>query len=511
MSSNLAPAESSQQPYAGLSNILQAALQLSSNPDKGRPANFMLPQVQSRLRLAEHFYQTEGDATNVCDVPIELIARRLIVECPDSALREDIEDFILENGLEDTVGELWRTMRVYGQAFPYESWDEGGKDLSAIVNLYPLHVHVGYNWGYALGSEVVGEKSWTRELVETRLPPAMHRPLLRHWNENPPPWGGASEQAMGMPLSGDVLRPVRDKDFNWTRYSMPMLSRGFRDLTSRVVHEDAIRAVTEGYRYQLWVFKLGDAEHPPLPQEISALKSALAGVSGERTGMLVWRDSPMSVEVFVPQGLDTLMGNDYLAYLTKSFFRKMGITSQVVSGEIPGTLGGTGGGRGSTEIDVQIYIERARYQADQITRWVEYIARKWALANLKAKKPLAKMHIRFAPNTLEMSQRIEKVFLPIYMAGALSVRTLQGAAGLTYESELANKKDEKKDGELFSPPASFKQLTVNPEGETKEVAQSKPQGSPKAAEEIGNKMNKGQRKPKTPVKPVVKDENESPK
>jgi hypothetical protein len=318
--------DSSQTPYTGLANVLQAALQLSSDPDKKRPANYMLPQVQTRLRLAEHFYQTDGDAANVCDVPIEIISRDLVVECQDTTLRNDIEDFIAENTLEDTAGELWRTMRVYGQAFPFEAWEANGKNLKMIVNLYPVHVHVGYNWGFWLGPEVVGERTWTDELIESRLPPALHRPLMRHWNENPPPLGGTPDLASGIPLDGDILRPLRDRDFNWTRYSMPMLSRGFRDLTSRIVHEDAIRAVTEGYRYQLWVFMLGDADHPPLTAEIKALQAALAGVSGERTGMLVWRNSPLAVEILVPAGLDKLMGNDYLGYLTKAFFRKMGIT-----------------------------------------------------------------------------------------------------------------------------------------------------------------------------------------
>jgi len=473
-------------PYNGLQNVLKAALQLATDPDKKRPANYMLPQVQTRMRLAEHFYQTEGDATNVCDVPIELISRKLIVHCPDTELREDIEGFLADNGIEEVVSELWRTMRVYGQAFPHEAWDETDKNKVTILNLYPLHVHVGYNWGFALGSEYVGENAWSKELIETRMPPALHRPLLRHWNENPPPYDGA-----GMPLDGTMLRPIRDRDFNWTRYSMPMLSRGFRDLTSRIVHEDAIRAVTEGYKYQLWVFSLGDADHMPLPAQLNALRNNLSGINVNRTGMLVWWNAPLNVNVYAPTGLDTLMGGNYLSYLTKQFFRKMGITAEVVSGEMPGILGGTGGRGGAGDLDVMIYIERARYQADQVTRWVEYLVKKWANRTFRAKKPLAKLRIQFAPNILEMEKRVEKVFMPMYEGGALSLRTLQSAAGLTYESELSNKEEESKKKDLWVPPATFSQTVVGPEGDvTKEVSQTQPKGSPTKLGEQRNRMGK---------------------
>lgn len=502
-SSNLVDPDSlkSDAPMSGLANILTAALHLSDTPEKKRPANYMMPQVRSRMQLAEHFYQTDGDPTNVCDVPVELLARDLVVECPEVALRKDIEEFIADNALGEMVGELWRTMRVYGQAFPFEAWQ--GKELQTVINLKPLYVHVGYNWGYALDSELVGEKSWTEDLIESRLPPAMHRALIRHWNDNPPPEGFGINFGSGMPLNGDVLKPIRDREFNWARYSMPMLSRGFRDLTDRTIYEDSMRALVEGHRYQLWVFKLGDKDHPPMPQEITALNNVLGGISGERTGTLVWRN-PLEAEILVPVGLDKMAGNSYHAELTKSFFRKMGITSQVVSGEIPGTLGIAGGGRGNTSIDVQIYIERARYQADQVTRWVEYLVKKWAEKNSKAVKPLKGLHIRFAPTQLEQESKIAAVMLPMYEAGVLSIHTLHSMAGLNYETETAHKKDEQKSIDVYKPPATFAQTVVSPSGETtKEVSQTMPKGSPDKTGEIRNRMGRSRKSPSDGTAPDI--------
>jgi len=157
VSSNLIEPGSVKQdaPFQGLANILTAALHLADDPQRKRPADYMPPQVRSRMQLAEHFYMTDGDCANVCDVPVELLARDLVVECPDVALRKDIEDFIKEKELEPTVGELWRTARIFGQAFPFEAWTgKNLNELETVCNLKPLHVHVGFNWGYNLDPQM---------------------------------------------------------------------------------------------------------------------------------------------------------------------------------------------------------------------------------------------------------------------------------------------------------------------------------------------------------------------
>jgi len=293
----------------------------------------------------------------------------------------------------------------------------------------------------------------------------------------------------------DIMRSIHDKGFSWYLYTMPMLSLGFRDLTSRIVHEDAVRAVTEGYKYQLWTFLLGDADHPPLPSEVSALQSVLGGAVIERSGYLVWRN-PLKVEVHVPQGLDTLIGKDYLGYLTRQFFRKMGITPRVMSGEAPGTLGSetSGGGGGDVaSIDVQLYMERVRFQEKRrIMAWLMYLIEKWVRGTSKTGiKALPKTSVRFSLTDLEMSAKVKDIFGPMYRDGASSVRTYLRAGGLQYENELANKREEQdaRTEGLFNPPATFAQMVVGPQGQpqaTKTVEQTEPQGSPDKAQEERN-------------------------
>ncbi len=470
-------------------NQLWAVRGFDKAPETKPMANYMPMQIQTRMNLAEHFWQTDGDAMNVCEAPIEILARDVDVICPDKSLRNDIKDWIQEIGLSQIMAELWSVMREYGQAYPFEVWSEDGKNAQ-IVMLPPKSVHIGYNWAYGLSSMMVGESEWTKTLLEAVFPPAMFRILMRHWDDSP-----IATPGQGAFLPGDNLRPVFDKGRDWSRYSMPMISRGFRELVSRQVYEDSVRALVEGIRYQLWVIKVGDADHPPMPQEISAVRDMLNGISGEPTGMFVWRDSPLSVEVHIPKGLDQMIGNDYGGILTKNFFRKMGISSEIISGEMPGQLGasgGKGGGGGSkSDIDVQLYIERARYQAGQVTSWAEYLVRKWARANSKRVKDLNKIRLPFMPTVIEMENRIKNIFGPMYKDGAISQRTYVGNAGLDGDNEIAQKRIEKKDQDVLMPPATFSQVVVNDSGEVKKTAtQTEPEGSPTEDQEATNKIKR---------------------
>ena len=470
-------------------NQLWAVRGFDKAPETKPMANYMPMQIQTRMNLAEHFWQTDGDAMNVCEAPIEILARDVDVICPDKSLRNDIKDWIQEIGLSQIMAELWSVMREYGQAYPFEVWSEDGKNTQ-IVMLPPKSVHIGYNWAYGLSSMMVGESEWTKSLLESVFPPAMFRILMRHWDDSP-----IATPGQGAFLPGDNLRPVFDKGRDWSRYSMPMISRGFRELVSRQVYEDSVRALVEGIRYQLWVIKVGDADHPPMPQEISAVRDMLNGISGEPTGMFVWRDSPLSVEVHIPKGLDQMIGNDYGGILTENFFRKMGISSEIISGETPGMLGasgGKGGGGGQKgDIDVQLYIERARYQAGQVTSWAEYLVRKWARANSKRVKDLNKIRLPFMPTVIEMENRIKNVFGPMYRDGALSHRTYVGGAGLDGDNELAQKRVEMKDRDALMPNPTFNQIVTNPEGEVeKSASQTEPKGSPDEAGEQSNAIKR---------------------
>jgi hypothetical protein len=476
-------------------NKMMGVQGFDKTPEDKPLANFMPVQIQTRLAIAEQYYNNDGDAANVVDVPVELLSRKIDVTCTDTRLRQEIEQFLLDKKLEAIISELWSTMREYGQSYPYEVWDDpdNPKDLINIIPLPPKSVHVGYYWSYALGADYAGAVTWTESLMNSVFPPAMFKILQRHWNDSPM----YEIPASGVPLSGDFLVPLFDKKRSWARYSNPMIMRGIRELVDRTVYQDSVRALVEGFRYQLWVIKLGDADHVPQPEEIAAVKQMVTDMSGDRTGMLVWRDAPFTVEVHAPKGLQEMISNDYYGGMTKEFMRKMGITSQVVDGETPGTLGSSGG-RGAAadkgDINVQLFYERARYQSKQILDWLTYLIKKWVRYNTAGKKlsikALDSLSLDFAPTYVEIAGRVSEIYGPMYRDGALSHHTYTAAAGLRGDVELEYKRNElpARDEGLLNPPVTYAQMVVNAQGDTKQVSQTEPQGSPDAAEEQNNKL-----------------------
>jgi len=484
---NMALVPVTDMPKSGIANVLQATLK-PPLIDK-RPAAWMDSRMRARMLLAEHYYMTEGDASHTCSVPVELVAGDIDVDGPP-AIRDAIESLFARTNMSDVLAELWLSQRVYGQAFPYEVWD--GNSLDGIVPLPPLHVHIGNDFSMALSSEMLGEPKWELALIESRFPPQMFRQVEQHWNEQ-----DVSFDPIGIDIPHDVMTPIKDiRSFSWNRYAMPMLSLGFRDLTDRTIHEDAVRSVVEGYKYQLWVITVGDMEHPPLPGELSHLNSVLSSSAADRTGKLLWRGG-LAVKVVIPEGLDTLIGRGYAADKTRSFFRKMGVTSRVLSGETPGVLGAdSGGGTGgdTAALDVSLYMERVRFQEQRVMSWLRQLVAKYMRAtSISGVKELRKVQLHFPLTDFEMEKRIKNIFGPMYREGALSATTYLKSANLRWDNERQYKEEEEKvRGEgLLNPPASFAQMVVDQGGQpTKKVQSVESPGSPDKAGEESNASTK---------------------
>jgi len=484
---NMALSVVTDMPKSGIANTLHATLK-PPLIDK-RPANWMDNRMRARMLLAEHYFMTEGDASHVCSVPVELVAGDIDVDGP-TELRDEIENLFARIDMATVAAELWLSQRVYGQAYPYEVWNNNS--LEGIVPLPPLHVHVGNDFGMVLSPEMVGEKEWQLSLIQSRFPPEMFQQVEFHWNEQ-----SIGLTAQGIDIPRDLMRPIKDiRAFSWNKYAMPMLSLGFRDLTDRIIHEDAVRAVTEGYKYQLWVITVGDPEHPPLPGELNKLNSVLTSAAPERTGKLLWRGG-LVVKVITPEGLDTLIGRDYLGDKTRQFFRKMGMTSRVLSGESPGTLGAdTGGGAGGdvAALDVSLYMERVRFQEQRIMGWLKYLTEKYLRRNSKAGiKEMKDVQLHFPLTDFEMEKRIKNIFGPMYREGPLSATTYLKTANLRWANEKANKEDEQeaRDKGMLNPPASFAQMVVG-QGQQpiKEIQSRESPGSPDEAGEQVNRSTK---------------------
>ena len=92
---------------------------------------------------------------------------------------------------------------------------------------------------------------------------------------------------------------------------------------------------------------------------------------------------------------------------------------------------------------------------------------------------------------------IKNVFLPEYVAGALSHRTLMQKSALDPDVEIKYREEEVKHRDALTPTATFSQTVQKEDGTSKETSQTQPEGSPDSTEELDNKIKRSGRVIKT--------------
>jgi hypothetical protein len=418
------------------------------------------------MRLAELYARTEGDVFQIIEAPLDLSLKEVEIECPDPSMQSELEEiYDADEGIdiEEHLYQIWLASAVYGQSFPLEAYDSDGV-LQWVVHLNPKYMNVGIGpSGYSLGL-TNSERRWTQKAIESQIPPMAYSSFGTGWNE-------LAIRGDDIPIRHEFCRPVRDKVHAWERYAMPSMSRAFRAINTRRIMEEMLRATMEGYRNQLWVFRVGSPERPPSVNHIQALRGQLTTMSGERTGTLVWWNAPLEVDVYAPATFDEMSGIEAWSGLTQEIFRRMGVHLRVVSGE--GSTGQMGGG--DAELDIRILMERNKFRRRQVMKW-EYhlrmnIGRNQFKGEASAMKALRETNVRIARSTLEIEREVKEVLMPVYQAGLLSSSTMLSASGVSsYEVELQKKKEEEKDVELFGPKPTYAQETVNPDSPEKKSA-----------------------------------------
>jgi len=450
--------------------------------------------ILARMKIAEHYASTEGDVFQCLTIPIDVGLRfepENDVQCSDKGAQRALRDFYGEGpdaiDLYTLLSEVSLCTAIYGQAFPIQIFPrkgdnpEGTFDTSrspAVLCLNPKTVWVGRvysmsQWDYAIKPEDV--EKWNDNLIEKSIPPMMYVALVMRDNE--------MLQMGKIPLNPEYIFPVRDKALSWERYAYPLLSRAIRSISTRQVLEEMIRATIEGYKNQLWVYKLGDKENPASPQKVKRLSEKLNALNNERTGQLIWTYD-LTVEQHTPKPLDQLLANEAWTNLTFHMFTQIGINPYFISGIKQG--------RSSTsdiQVDVDILVERVKSWHKQLKRLEYNIRRHWAEwsgVSDQVKEKIMKATVNMGTIDLNAAERIQKRIQPMCQMGYLSNQTALESAGYNYELELERKKGEKKDAELFQPKATFSQTTVNPntpESKTDNAPQGRPNEGVKNADQ----------------------------
>jgi len=436
--------------------------------------------ILAMMRLADYYTRTEGDVFQTIEAPLDIAMKPLEYQSPDQAFRDDLEELYSEANLDmyQNLYYMWLCSGIYGQAFPLEMI-EGGKDKladSRILLIPPKNVDVGRSFSLGGSLSIIPPGSaedgrWTKELMKATFPEMTYTRRAIDFNES-------VADGHGVIINSDMCFPIREKSLPFQRYAIPPIMRASRAISTRRIFEEMRRATVEGYKNQLWLFLLGDEENMPLPEEIAHLGDAIAGLQGERTGALAWTGN-LRVELIAPEAPDVMMANETYVGLTMEIFRRLGISLKVVSGE-QGPLGGSARA-GDLELDISVLLERLTFKINQMYRWERQfrakLVQKMGAEAIKANKKTA---VRFGYINMQVERDLRERLLPAYQAGPLSVRTLLEEGGWEWAVELGHKKEEQALRELFSPPPSFSQTVVGPDGEKeKEVKQTPSPGRPR--------------------------------
>lgn len=441
-------------------NQLLAALQKAEMA----VADPMPSDILAMMKLAEYFWKVEGDVAHTIEVPINVGLKDLVVRGADKGAETAIKDLYDQSHLDmlDLLTQIWLCVAIYGQAFPLEVWD---KDVcNGVLLLNPKYVRVGISMGttgWQMGL-VPESKEWLEQLEQQKLPPVMYDCFASDWNEHAS--GGKS-----IPIKPEVCKPVRALAPAFHRYAVPPTARAMRSISTRQILEELIRATIEGYRNQLWLFKVGTPEQPATPAKIAFYRGLIEGAAGDRTGHLI-TGHDLEVEQHAPKPLDQMLASEKWQALTQHIFRQLGISLRIVSGEAP--LNAT---RGAEAVDIKIFLERLEFWRLQVVRWAHGFNLRWAERNKAKGKQLPV--VSFGRVLLEIEDLIKNRIQPLVQIGVLSDQTALEEAGYDYQTELKRKKEGQQYGDLFAPKATFRQMTVSPTTPEKDV-QSIPKGRP---------------------------------
>lgn len=429
-------------------------------------ADHMPIEILAAMKLSEFYMRTEGDLFTTIVVPIQLALRDVQVQSDDKKVEQELAEIYEDIELRQLLLWNWLCVEQYGQSFPLEVWD--GKNISGIVMLDPKYLKVGKQIGLTNTLFLTAPEGteWSEAALEEQIHPMVYHSFGSDWNEQ-------AAQGHDIPLDNERCFALFDLKLPFQRYAIPGLSRCFRPLSTRQILEEMQRATIEGFRNQLWLFKLigHDGTAAP-PGAISHLNSLVGSMTGERTGYLVWGGTELIVERHAPESLDVLMGNEMWLALSLHIYRQRGLNLKLVTGESP-----QGGRASDMEWDVQIFMERLKFQRNQILRFERHLRKSIAEARGSAAWKKAKTQVHMIKPDMELQSLVERELRPLGQAGWLSTQSILEKAGYSYEVELARKKEEEGDSHLFMPKPTFSQTTMQRPRTAMETPTGRPPGA----------------------------------
>lgn len=425
-------------------------------------------QVVAAYRLAQFYWNTEGDVASALELPIQMILRPVDVRSSSPEVKKMIEEMYDVDGL--NLFELARGMMIstllFGIAHPYEVYEK--TNLKGVVLLPPMYTTVNSKMQGGGLLPTNGDGQWTKQLLESQLPELMYRSYTNQLENTP---SGA------LALPDGAVNSIRATDLAWVKYPKPPMAGAFRALSTRIIYEEMRRAVYEGFRHQLWAFLVGDAEHRPSPEIITKLRNDVTSMSGERTGSLVWWGG-LRIEVHAPK-TDNIMASQEWWALSLDIFRRLGISMRGATGNtVPEEKGN------QFDLDISIMLEKVEFIRQLVMQWERGFRIRYAKmqGDESLVAEMRKADVKFSLNAMELKANIEDRLKPLFTVGVLSTQSLLTQAGQNYEQERANKLEVQKanENELWYPNPTYNQTTSvdgKPQKETATTNAGRPKDS----------------------------------
>jgi hypothetical protein len=445
-----------------LANAVEAAIASVEKSAQPPPSD-----IYAMMRVADYFDRVEGDMHSTISIPAELILKRIEIACDDAGAKKEWERLWHETLDINFLNEdCYLTSEVLGQYYPLEIWD--GEELTGIFALDPLNVWIGRHLITIPGGipDGVDPKMWTALLEKEQAY------QMRNADQN--------TQALVVPnrtpIPNSLLKPITQPKRSYQRYAVPHFARASRNAMHRQVLDEYRRGTIETFMSQLWHITIGDKDFPASPKKIAAVKGVFTDASKYRTGS-VFTDHTIQVKTYVPTTLDKIMGGETYDELTRAIMWDLGFASKPIFGDSLGT------GRPSTgdiEIEIQMAISRWKWRRNRFIDWCKHISKKYAES--RNNDALRRHQPEFVYDAIEIEQAriIKDKLMPLFGAGALSTKTTLKDSGYNYDAELANKKDEKPDAELFAVRTTFAQTVTDGDGKEKSTSSKiggRPSGS----------------------------------
>jgi hypothetical protein len=441
---------------------------------------FIDPAVRAMMEISE-FFSLEGDIWAALTVPLEVGFQDFDFPTGDQGAIREVRSY-LEDDLQmhDRLAEIFLNRQVYGNCLVIEAGDGAAPDDLILPN--PKNIGIGQagplaSIGYAYEPATPAEAA---ALWQDR-PAFFYQSVTRNINEKE------------TPVNSFPLDPARVKHFHTLKhahnlYGIPPLARAARSIDTRRYLEEMVRATIEGLRNQLWVFTVDN----PMSGEVPALSALLASTRAARTGFIAWRGG-LKVEQHVPGSIDALLGMDAHWEFTLRVYRQLGITIRFVAGENPNRSGSS-----DAETDVKVGLNKMMYGRKPFERYLQSLVDRKLGSPKSLDKTNTRPSVRLKDIELVTAERIKSYLTPLMDRGLPSLRTAMTVAGLNYDDEIAQHKEDKPLRDMIVPYTAFAQS--GPSG----TVQHTDPGRPGGVAESSARVPKGEGKQS--VKASVEDD-----